>query len=92
MANPLEKFKSRAFERPGVREAYDALAEEFEHLDEVLKSRVTEDLAQTEVTEPITIAQSVAGEKGLSRLRVVYPHSSVVKKQSHSQLALRSFQ
>lgn len=33
---PFKQFKHRAFARPGVKAAYDSLAEEFAFLDEVL--------------------------------------------------------
>ena len=36
MADALGRFRRKAFERPGVKAAYDALADEFAFLDEVL--------------------------------------------------------
>ena len=37
MASNLKRFKARALARPGVKKAYDDLAEEFAFLDAVLK-------------------------------------------------------
>ena len=39
MTSSLKQFKRRALARPEVRAAYDASAEEFAFLDEVLKAR-----------------------------------------------------
>ena len=49
MSSSLRSFKTRALARCGVREAYDALAEEFSFLDEVLKARTAAGLTQAEV-------------------------------------------
>ena len=37
MSSSLKKFKSKALRRPGVKDAYDALHDEFQFLDEILK-------------------------------------------------------
>jgi hypothetical protein len=47
MASTLKQFKARAFARPGVKKAYDDLAEEFAFLGEVLRAR-----AETPVAPP----------------------------------------
>jgi transcriptional regulator with XRE-family HTH domain len=49
MSSNLKRFKARAFARPGVKKAYDDLAEEFAFLDEVLKARAQSGLSQAEV-------------------------------------------
>ena len=43
MTSTLKQFKARALARPKVKKAYDALAEEFAFLDEVLEARVESD-------------------------------------------------
>jgi hypothetical protein len=42
MSKALRSFKARALERPEVRREYDALDEEFQFLDEILKARAEE--------------------------------------------------
>jgi ribosome-binding protein aMBF1 (putative translation factor) len=54
----LEKFKARALAKPGVRDEYDNLAEEFELLDEILKARAEAGLTQAELAERIGTTQS----------------------------------
>ena len=49
MRNNLKTFKARALARADVRREYDALAEEFELLDEILKARAAAGLTQAEV-------------------------------------------
>jgi len=58
MTSRLEKFKARALKRPGVRDEYDSLAEEFELLDEILKARAEAGLTQAELAERIGTTQS----------------------------------
>ncbi len=58
MANPLKEFKQKALARPGVKGAYDGLAEEFAFLDEVLMARAEAGLTQAEVAERIGTTQS----------------------------------
>ena len=53
MASSLKRFKTRAFARPDVREAYEALGAEFAFLDEVLKARAEAGLTQAQVAERI---------------------------------------
>ena len=59
MRNTLKAFKIRALSRPDVRRGYDALAEEFELLDEILKARTAAGLTQAEVAARIGTTQSV---------------------------------
>jgi hypothetical protein len=47
MTSSLKQFKRRALSRPAVKAAYDASAEEFALLDEVLKSRAESALDST---------------------------------------------
>jgi transcriptional regulator with XRE-family HTH domain len=58
MSKSLEAFKSRALARPEVRREYDALDEEFQLLDEILKARNDAGLTQAEVAERIGTTQS----------------------------------
>ena len=58
MTSTLKQFKARAFARPGVKKAYDDLAEEFAFLDEVLKARAETGLTQAEVAARVGTTQS----------------------------------
>ena len=58
MTSNLKQFKRRALARRGVKAAYDASAEEFAFLDEVLKARAESGLTQAEVAERIGTTQS----------------------------------
>jgi transcriptional regulator with XRE-family HTH domain len=58
MTSSLKQFKRRALSRPDVKAAYDATAEEFAFLDEVLKARAEAGLTQAEVAERIGTTQS----------------------------------
>ena len=59
MRNNLKTFKARALARADVRREYDALAEEFELLNEILKARAAAGLTQAEVAARIGTTQSV---------------------------------
>ena len=59
MRNNLKAFKARALARADVRREYDALAEEFELLDEILKARTAAGLTQAELAARIGTSQSV---------------------------------
>lgn len=54
----LKQFRTRALSRPDVRREYDALAEEFELLDQILKARAEAGLTQAELAERIGTTQS----------------------------------
>ena len=71
MANTLKQFKARAFARPGVKKAYDDLAEEFAFLDEVLKARAETWLTQAEVAARVGTTQSA-----IARLESAEPKHS----------------
>ena len=58
MPSNLQQFKKKALAKPGVRAAYDELAEEFPFLDEVLKARAKAGLTQAEVAERMGTTQS----------------------------------
>jgi len=58
MPGSLQQFKKKALAKPGVRAAYDELAEEFAFLDEVLKARAKTGLTQAEVAERMGTTQS----------------------------------
>ena len=49
MSSSLQRSKRKALAKPGVKEAYAALDDEFAFLDEVLKARVESGLTQAEV-------------------------------------------
>ena len=58
MASSLKQFKARALKRPGVKKAYDGLAEEFAFLDQVLKARAESGLTQAAVAARVGTTQS----------------------------------
>ena len=58
MTSPFKQFKARALARPEVRKAYDALAEEFSFIDEVLKARAASGLTQAELAARVGTTQS----------------------------------
>jgi transcriptional regulator with XRE-family HTH domain len=58
MSSSLKKFKTKALRRPGVRAAYDALDEEFQFLDEILKARLATGLTQSAVAARCGTTQS----------------------------------
>jgi transcriptional regulator with XRE-family HTH domain len=58
MTSSLKQFKRRALARPEVKKAYEASAEEFAFLDEVLKARTESGLTQAEVAERVGTTQS----------------------------------
>lgn len=58
MTSSLKRFKTRALARRDVREAYDALGEEFAFLDEVLRARAEAGLTQAQVAERVGTTQS----------------------------------
>ena len=58
MVRNLKQFKAKALEKPAVRTAYEALADEFAFLDEVLKARAVSGLTQAEVAARVGTTQS----------------------------------
>ena len=58
MSSPLQRFKARAFKRPEVKSAYEALADEFAFIDELLKARASAGLTQAQLAERIGTTQS----------------------------------
>ncbi|HET8553312.1 MAG TPA: helix-turn-helix transcriptional regulator [Rhodanobacteraceae bacterium] len=54
----LEATKRRWMKRPGFAEAYDALADEFAALGELLRARTAAGLTQADVAERMGIAQA----------------------------------
>ncbi len=58
MTSTFKKFKARALARPEVKKAYDALAEEFSFIDEVLKARAASGLTQAELAARVGTTQS----------------------------------
>ena len=58
MTSTFKQFKARALARPEVKTAYDALAEEFSFIDEVLKARAASGLTQAELAARVGTTQS----------------------------------
>jgi len=58
MSSSLKQFKRRALTRPEVKAAYEASAEEFAFLDEVLRARAESGLTQAEVARRVGTTQS----------------------------------
>jgi DNA-binding XRE family transcriptional regulator len=58
MSADLKRFRTRALRRRSVRDAYDALEDEFAFLDQVLKARARAGLTQAEVAERVGTTQS----------------------------------
>jgi transcriptional regulator with XRE-family HTH domain len=58
MTSTFKQFKARALRRPGVKKAYDELAEEFSFIDEVLKARAASGLTQAELAARVGTTQS----------------------------------
>ena len=58
MTSTFKQFKARALTRLDVRKAYDALAEEFSFIDEVLKARAASGLTQAELAARVGTTQS----------------------------------
>jgi transcriptional regulator with XRE-family HTH domain len=71
MTSSLKQFKRRALSRREVKAAYDASAEEFAFLDEVLKARADAGLTQAEVAERVGTTQSA-----IARLESAEPKHS----------------
>ena len=87
MARTLKQFKARALARPGVKKAYDDLAEEFAFIDEVLKARSGSGLTQAEVPARIGTTQS-AIEHGWGRCLNLYFASAAI--ESPAQVVSRN--
>ena len=83
MSSSLEQFKRKAFERPGVKAAYDDLAQEFEILDAVLKARAESGLTQAEVAERIGTTQSAIARLESAAL-THSPSISTLQKYAHA--------
>lgn len=58
MSSGFKRFKAHALVRREVRREYDALADEFEILDEMLKARAEAGVTQAELAERIGTTQS----------------------------------
>ncbi len=59
MTNTLKQFKARARARLEVKKAYDALAQEFSFIDEVLKARAASGITHAELAARVgTTARS----------------------------------
>ena len=71
MTSTLRQFKRRALSRPEVKAAYDASAEEFAFLNEVLRARAESGLTQAQVAERVGTTQSA-----IARLESAEPKHS----------------
>jgi len=82
MTSQLERFKAKALRKPGVRKAYDDLADEFALLGEFLRARAEAGLTQAEVAERAGTTQSA-----IARLESGVPkHSpSIVTLQKYAR-------
>ena len=54
----FKQFRQKALARPDVKDAYDALAGEFEFLDQILKARAETGVTQAELAAKIGTTQS----------------------------------
>lgn len=80
MENSFKQFRREALAKPSVRKAYDALADEFAYLDELLNARSASGLSQQQVAERIGTSQSA-----IARLE------SANSKHSPSLATLRTY-
>ena len=71
MPSSLQRFKRQAMSKPGVKDAYDQLEDEFAFLDEVLKARAESGLTQAQVAERVGTTQSA-----IARLESAAPKHS----------------
>jgi transcriptional regulator with XRE-family HTH domain len=71
VTSSLKQFKRRALAKPEVKAAYDASADEFAFLDEVLRARAEAGLTQAEVAQRIGTTQSA-----IARLESAEPKHS----------------
>jgi len=71
VTSTLRQFKRRALSRPEVKAAYDASAEEFAFLNEVLRARAESGLTQAQVAERVGTTQSA-----IARLESAEPKHS----------------
>jgi len=58
MTSTFKQFKERALARPEARKAYEALAEEFSFIDEVLKARTASGFTQADLAARVGTTQS----------------------------------
>ncbi len=77
----LQQLKERALQKPEVRKAYDALAEEFELIDKLLKMRAAAGLTQEELARRMGTKKS-----NISRLEKgnTNPSWGTLKKYAHA--------
>ena len=84
MSSSLKQFKARALKRPGVKKAYDGLADEFAFLDEVLKARTASGLTQAEVAARVGTTQSAiarlesAGQKHSPSIATLHQYAKAM--------------
>ncbi|ODC02575.1 XRE family transcriptional regulator [Terasakiispira papahanaumokuakeensis] len=77
----LQHLKERAFQNPEVRHEYDALAEEFEFIDTLLKMRTAAGLTQDELARRMGTQKS-----NISRLEKggTNPSWGTLKRYAHA--------
>lgn len=81
MTSKLQQLKDRALQRPEVRREYDALAEEFEMIDKLLKMRAAAGLTQDQLARRMGTSKS-----NISRLEKgnTNPSWKTLKKYAHA--------
>ena len=81
MSNKLQKLKQQAFKNPEVQREYDALSDEFEMINQLLKMRSAADLTQVELARLMGTQKS-----NISRLETgnSNPSWKTLKKYAHA--------
>ena len=82
MPGTFKQFKDKALAKTEVRQAYDALEEEFVFIDEMLKARTESGLTQAEVAELVGTTKSAIArlESGSGKRS---PSVSTLKRYAH---------
>lgn len=87
MARPThEKFRKQALADPAVREAYDALDEEFELIAELIKTRKMRKKSQKEVAKAMGTSASAVSrlEAGSNASSAHSPSLATLRRYAHA--------